>query len=145
MAGESVAQRPQCGHQFVTRPLVGRQQQFVEWQRLRIHDEVVVRLEQLRNQRRSATCNVEDEAGRCGARGGLADVFPGDVDERFRCRDPRDGFLHEGVPEFPGADVAQRKVQAFSAQDRARRQPSSLVFQASGDTRGSWTATDRQC
>ena len=39
MAGEGVAERPQGGDQLVTRPFVRRQQEFVERQRLRIHDE----------------------------------------------------------------------------------------------------------
>ena len=128
MTGEGVAERPQGSDQLVTRHFMRRQQDLVERQGLRVHDEVVVRLEQLRDQRRATTRHVKDEAGGRGSRRRLAEIIPGNVDERLRGRNPRDGFLHERVLELAGADLAQRKVQAVVVQDRARWQPISLNF-----------------
>jgi len=126
MAGESVAERPKGGNQLVTRPFVGWQQDFIDGQRLCIDDEVVVLLQQLRNQRRAATRDMKYEPCRRGISGGLADVLPGDLNNCFRYRESRDRFLHECVLEFCRIDLPERKIQAGWVKGCTRRQHAPL-------------------
>ena len=61
--------------------------------------------------------------GRCRAGSALADVFARDLHDRLARGDARDRFLHEGILELGGPDLAQREIEARGMQGRARRQP----------------------
>ena len=68
--------------QFGTRPSVRRSQDLVERLRLRINDEVIELLERLRDQRRTAARDMEDDSGRRRAGTRLANVLPVDMHDR---------------------------------------------------------------
>ena len=62
------AERTQRGDEIRSRPLVRRQQDFVDRQRFGVDDEADMLLEELRDERRAAARDVEDDAGGRGAR-----------------------------------------------------------------------------
>ena len=126
MALEGRTERTNCRDELRSRPLVRRQQDFVHGQWLRVGDDADVLLQELRDERRAAACDVEDDARRAGARGALADVLARDLHDRFSRRQPRDRFLHEGILELGGPDLAQREIEARGVQGCARRQPVPL-------------------
>ena len=97
---KAAPERTKRGDDFRSRPLVRRQQDLVDRHRLGVDDETDVLLEQLRDERRAAARDVEDDAGRRGAGRPLADVLARDLDDRFARRHARDRLLHERILEF---------------------------------------------
>jgi hypothetical protein len=76
VAREAGAERAQCTDEFRAGPRVRRDEDVIDRQRLGVHHDPVVLLEELRDECRAAATDVEDDAGRRGARRRLPKVVP---------------------------------------------------------------------